>query len=221
MKKTFKILVLLIGMLCVSFQFSLAETHLSEGLDEILAGMSEFEENYEKGQWHQARKAVEKINWELKGFFEKIQRDDLAQEKKMLSRDIYNLRGSIREKNTAQTETNYIRFQVSFFNFMSNFDYEVHPVLAIIDKYINEEAVEAAAEKDFKNVVSEMREVGNLIKLAQPLLTDKGFTEKEFADFRSKIVAVIKAGKEKDAKQVNEKLKEVQEAFKSIMGLFT
>ncbi len=221
MKKAAKIMVLLIGILLISFQFALAKSHLSGELDEILVEMAEFEENYEKGQWQQAQKSVEKINWELRGFFEKIQRDDLAQEKKMLSKNIYNLRNSIREKNTEQTEINYIRFQKRFFRFMENFDYEVHPVLSIIDKYINEEAVEAAAEKDFDNVVSEMREVGNLIKLAQPLLKDKGFTEKEFADFRSKIVAVIKAGKEKDAKQVNEKLKEVQEAYKLIMGLFT
>ena len=221
MKKAAKIMVLLIGMLLISFQFALAKSHLSGELDEILVEMAEFEENYEKGQWQQAQKSVEKINWELRGFFEKIQRDDLAQEKKMLSKNIYNLRNSIREKNTGQTEINYIRFQKRFFRFMENFDYEVHPVLSIIDKYINEEAVEAAAEKDFDNVVSEMREVGNLIKLAQPLLRDKGFTEKEFADFRSKIVAVIKAGKEKDAKQVNEKLKEVKEAYKLIMGLFT
>ena len=220
MKLTFKTLVFLIGMLFVSFQFALAKSPLPEGLDELFEEMSELEKSYEKRQWQEAQKSVEEMNWEFAELWEKIQRNDLAEEKKMLSRDLYNLRGSIRDKDTEQTDINYIKFQKRFFNFLNNFDYEVHPVLSIIDKYINEEAAEAAAEQDFDDVVSEMREVGNLIKLAQPLLKEKGVTDKEFSDFRSKIVAVIRAGKEKDAIQVNEKLKEVQEEYKLILALF-
>ena len=221
MGNTFKIMALLIGVLVVSFQFALAKPPLPEVFNEILEEMSKLEEGYEKGQWQEAKKAVEEMNWQLKELGEKIQGDELAQQKKMLSVDIYNLRGSIIKRNTEQTETNYIKFQMRFFNFINHFDYEIHPVLSIIDKYINKEAVEAAAEKDFDNVVSEMREVGNLIKLVPPLLFNKGFSEKEFTDFELKRLAVIRAGKEKDANGVTETLKEVQEAFKSIMALFT
>jgi hypothetical protein len=221
MWNTFKIMALIIGMLFVSCQFALAKQPLPDGLDEILEEMSELEESYEEGNWLKAQQSVGKINLELKELFEKTENGNLEEDKKMMSRDIYLLKAYVLEENTEKTEGQYIKFQKRFFNFINNFDYEIHPVFSMIDKYINEEATEAAAKMDFDDVVSEMREVGNLLKLAQPLLKEKGYTDEEIADFRLKIAAVIKAGKAKDANLVNEKLKEVQEAYKSIMALFT
>ena len=90
-----------------------------------------------------------------------------------------------------------------------------------IDNHINEEALAAAEKKDFDEVVSEMREVGSLINVAKPLLNEKGATDKEVADFRLKIIIVIRAGKAKNADQVNASLEEVREAYKSLMALFT
>lgn len=211
MKKTIKIIALATGILSLFLPSSFAASP-PEGVNEIIEIMEELEESFESDKWKEAQEGIDKIDKELKEVFAQAQLDDFT-----LDQTVKDLRNAIVDKDEKQTEVNFIRFQKRFFIFISHFDYDVHPILSTIEEYIFDETVEAAEKKDFEDVTAEMIEVGNLFKIASPLLVDKGVSDEEISEFQSEVMNLIKAARKEDINQVNSSLKKVMEMYKSFM----
>jgi len=205
MKTIIRIIVLVSGTILLFQPLGFA-ANAPEGVDEIFEAMEKLEESYENYLWQEALEATDTIQKELQGIFVQAQLDDATLEKK-----ITELRESVEKKSKDETEVNFIRFQKQFFIFISNFDYEVHPVLKIIEEYIFEEAAEAAEKKEFEEVASEMVEVGNLIDTASPFLLKKGISEDAISNFKSEVYYLIKVARKEDPHMVNSSLEKVME----------
>ena len=212
MNKAMKSFVMLIGIIFVFSQYVSAASTAPQGIVEIIEELAELEESYENNQWQEALETTNKIENELKEVFEQSKLEDAA-----LENALTNLKNAVIGKNEEKTEIKYLLFQKRFFAFINNFEYDVHPLLGLIEKYVIEESAEAAEKGDFKDVASEMAEAGNLIKYAEPVLVEKGITKQELSEFSSKVVDVIRAAKKNDAEQVNQNLKQVQDLYKSFM----
>lgn len=214
MKKIIKIFVLVTGTLSLFLPSAFAAT-APGGVNEIIEVMEQFEENFESDKWQEALEAIDKISKELNEIFAEAQLDDF-----ILEKTTTDLRNSVVKKNEKETEVNFVRFQNRFFIFISHFDYDVHPILKMIEEYIFEETAEAAEKKEFDEVASEMVEVGNLIKAASPLLLEKGVSDEEISGFKSEVFNLIKAARKEDINQVNSSLKKVMEMYKSFMDRY-
>jgi hypothetical protein len=214
MKGLFKIVILVIGMLCFTYNSVLAQKYSpTEEVGEIIEAMGELEESYEDNQWEEALESTEKIDKEVKGIIAQIKTDDLN-----LQGALDNLKKSVAGHNSEDTELAYIIFQRRVFSLLNDFEYDVHPVLTILEQYIIEEAGEAAEKNDFEEVLSEMRESGNLFKYAKPLLSEKGVSQQALSEFNAKIIALIRAGNHNDNKKVAELLKEIQAQYKIFLS---
>ena len=215
MVKVMKVIVLFLGFALVFTPLSLSAASAPAGVNNILEEMSEFEEGFEAEKWQEAKESVEKIEKELNEIFVQSNLNDSA-----LVKVLASLKKYVIEQNEKQVEVNYIRFQKQFFNFISQFDYDVHPILSMIQKYVIEESSEAYEKKDYDDVMSEMREAGNLIDHAKPLLVEKGIPEQEINDFKSKVIALIMAGKKEDYAKMGELLEELKITYGSFLSRY-
>lgn len=215
MKSIFRVLLVVAGLLCLTWSIASAQNSAPDGVNEILEQMGEFEESFESDNWDEAAEIVEKINTELKQVFAESKLDDFTLEKSLAT-----LEHSVKDKHRERTDANFIMFQKQFFNFISHFDYEIHPILEMIEKYVVDEAGEAAEKNELGEVASEMAEAANLIDHARPLLVEKGISEQEVDDFKKKVIDVIKAAKSDDAAQMNTVLKEVQDIYASFIDRY-
>ena len=213
MKVFFTTVILAIGLLVVPCNFVLAEKYSpNEKIDEVIEEMGELEENFEENKWGEAQESAEKIENEIKEIVARIQTDDLD-----IQGAAENLKKAVAGKNSEETELAYITFQKRFFSLLNDFDYEVHPVLSILEQYIIDEAGEAAEKNDIDEVISDIRESGNLFKYAKPIFLEKGVSQQDLKEFNAKIIDLLLAGKKKDNKKVYELLKEIQEQYKTFM----
>lgn len=210
MLKVLKIIVLFVSL--VSVPLSLSAATAPEGVNNVLEEMSVFEENFESEKWQAARDSLDKIDREVKEVFVQSKLDDVT-----LKEVLTGLSKYTNEKNEQQVEVQYIRFQKQFFNFISQFDYDIHPLLDMIQKYVIEESSEAYEKKDYEDVMSEMREAGNLIDHAKSLLVAKGIPEQEVNDFKSKVIALLMAGKKEEYAKMGELLEELKITYSSFL----
>jgi len=213
MKKNTAIIILIFGIISLSSSFALATAPAPpDGVSEIIEQMGEFEESFENQNWSEADEAIEKIDNELKEVFAQSKLNDTT-----LTQLLGNLKKSIKIKEEKLTETNFILFQNQYFNFINNFYFKIHPLLAIIKQYMVDEAAEALSKKDYDEVVSEMREAANLMKQAKTLLTEKGIAVSEISWLQAQIIETIKAGRAKDADRINELLQDIKIKYMSML----
>lgn len=183
-----------------------------EGVDEVLELMGEMEGSFEVGNWEEAGEAYKKIVDAVNEVFERSQLDD-----KYTRNALASLGKSLSNKDGRMSEAQFIRFQKQFFQFLEQFDYEIHPVLKMIRQYIVEEATEAYEKKDYSEVVSELAETANLLGSAKPLLMEKGIPEEEVDVFKDQVIALIRAGKNEKFDQMGVLLEQVRSKYLSFM----
>lgn len=200
-----------VGLFCI-FTTSLFCAPPPAGVNEVIEGMAELEQSYETGYWIEAKEAVEKIRKEIGEIFEESKTEDTTLTEVLVSLDKY-----VDERNEYQVELQYIHFQKRFFEFIKQYDYEVHPILSTIERYVVEESAEAYEKKNYKDVISEMRETGNLIKHARPLLVEKGVSASDVLDFKDKLIETIILGKKGEYAKMGELLQQVQEQYTAFM----
>ena len=182
------------------------------GVNEVIEDMGVLEENFEGEHWDAAQESVTKIDKTVQEIFTESGLNDPT-----LVKLLGSLRQTVEKKDERRTEGNYILFQKQFFTFISQFDYDVHPILTMIQQYVVEESNEAFANKDYDDIVSEMQEAGNLIKNAKPLLVEKGIPEAEVDAFKAKVIEAIRAGKNHDDNKIGLLLKEIDAMYGSFL----
>lgn len=186
-----------------------------EGVNEVLEEMGELEENFEGEKWKEAFESVEKIEREINEILAQTQLKDDP-----LLESLAAVRKYVVAQNEDRLEGQYIRFQKHFFQLINMFDFDMHPVLTMIQKYVIEESTEAYEKKDYEDVISEMREAGNLIDHAKPIFMEKGIPEQELDDFKSKVIELIMVGKKKQYAEMGTLLDIVKEQYSSFISRY-
>ena len=185
------------------------------GVNEILEEMGEFEESFEGEKWEEAQEAITKIDRETKEILAQSGLTDEYLLSSLKAMQKYTL-----ARNQNQLEAQYIRFQKQFFQLLDQFDYEVHPIITMLEKYVIDESSEAYENKDYDDVVSEMREAGNLIDLAKQLFVDKGVPGEEVDNFKATVIDIILVGKKEDYVRMGELLNKAKEQFAGLMTVY-
>lgn len=212
MLKTVKIAVLILVCAFLAHPAFSAAAEPPDGVEEVIEQMSEMEGSFEAGKWSEAQDAYKKIVKAVDEILEQSQLEDQSMNAALESLGKY-----LNDMNEKQVEAQYIRFQKQFFQFITRFEYEVHPILHMIQQYVVDESAEAYANKDYKDVVNEMREAGNLIDHAKPLLVEKGIPEQEVDEFKNQIIDLIMAGKKDDYQRMGELLEQIKSTYGSFM----
>lgn len=213
MKIFLKTIVVTIGLISITCNFALAEKYAPTPIvNELIEAMGEFEESYESNKWGEAKEATEEIETKAKAIIAQIKNDELE-----IVAAVENLKKAVDQKNSDYTELAFITLQRRFYSLLNDFDYEVHPVLSILDHYLDE-AGEAAEKNDMDEVISEVRECGNLFKFAKPIFVEKGIAINDLNKCNSNMIALLMAGKHNDDKKVLEFLKEIQEQYETFMA---
>ena len=200
-----------VGLFCI-FTTSLFCAPPPTGVNEVIEEMGEFEQSYETGNWIEAKEAFEKIRKEMGEILQESKTED-----PLLTEVLVSLEKHVDERNEDRVEGKYILFQNRFFEFIKKYDYEVHPILSMIEKYVVEESAEAYEKKNYNDVISEMSETGNLITRARPFLFEKGVSSSDVNEFKNKVLETIIIGEKGDYAKMGELLKQVQAQYTTFM----
>lgn len=204
--------LLAIALVFVAFPFLAFGAPPPDEVDEILGQLGKFEESFEAENWNEAMAVLGVLSGEVRGMLEHSARKD-----EYLEKSLDDLSKYVIEQNEQQAEAQYIRFQKQFFEFISQFDYKVHPLLDMIQTSVLDESSQAYADKDYEDVVREMREAGNLIEQARPLLVERGIQDVEINEFKSRVIELIMAGRKEDYQKMGVLLDQIRERYASFM----
>jgi predicted subunit of tRNA(5-methylaminomethyl-2-thiouridylate) methyltransferase len=183
-----------------------------ESLGHVLELLPELEESYEHEEWDKATRIVGEIEEGLKKAISSTA-DNTGIE---FSSSLKGLNYGIAQKNEELTERAFIRLNNQIFQYASHFQYDTHPLFSIITRYIDEEAVEAAAEGNFDEVMSELREIASILRNSKDIFINNGVTEKEIQGFHEKLQSAVIAARNKDKKAVLESLDSAKQYFSKI-----
>lgn len=194
------------SILIISCSYVYAKPAPPEELTEILGELSEVEKGFESGNWSEARASLkevvelfDKVNDSHGEFVPVDQRNSFLASAKGLDR-------FLDEQEEERAENSYIHLQVVLFEIMNNFDYKIHPVIAVLKKYIGDEAREALYENNFDEVYSELKEVANFITKNGGLFQQKGVKLEKIQAFMRSLGTAMQQVKEEDATAVKTSL---------------
>lgn len=159
---------------------------------DILKINSEFEESYEKGNWREARKALVEITEGMAEHLEYAERYKSEIKLSDFNPILVKISAAVAKEDIEEVEKLYLFYQKNLFVFMDQFEYEYHPILLTIDKYIADEAREEAEKGNYSEVESELKEVLVLISKALVIIRDAGVPETEIKSFSSQLRKTIK-----------------------------
>jgi hypothetical protein len=212
MLNTVKKIVFAVGVVLCLVPISLSAAPPPTGVSEVIVEMGKFEENYQRGKWQEASESTERMEKEIKEIFVQAQLDDFVLEEALV-----DLKKQVALKNGEGVADTYIAFQKQYFNFVSHFDHDVHPILVKIEQYVMIEAPESFAKKDYEDVLREMQMAGMLVEHGKAVLINKGITEREINEFKSKLIILAMTGKKEDYAKMGELLEQLKTTYGSFM----
>jgi hypothetical protein len=187
------------SILFISCSYVYAKPAPPEELTEILGELSEVEESFESENWSGARASLE----EVVELFDKVNNSHgefvpVALRNSFLA-SAKGLDQFLDKQEEERAENSYIRLQVVLFEIMNYFDYKIHPVIAVLKKYIGDEAREALKDNNLDEVYSELKEVASFVTKNGGLLQQKGVKLEEMQAFMRSLGTAMQQVKEKDA----------------------
>lgn len=185
----------------------------------LLGEFSELEMKFESKQWADALDTLDEV---VKEFHEMLpELKESAGSMIVMKFDetlSQNLKKALQNKDESAAEKAYIYSQRILFKIMDAYEYKVHPVLLIMEKYISDEATEAAEKGAFYEVLSEMNELSSFFRQARPKLEQRGVSRSDMESFMQKVKMVKKASRAKDGPATKKNLAELEKLFKSFLN---
>lgn len=181
------------------------------GLLKIYEKFATLEEQYEAENWLAARtvnvEILKKFNTLVPSL---LMHTNSAKIEKFRHLSMH-LDAALKKKSKRNSEKNYIKLQNAIFEIINIYHYKVHPLFAIIKRYIVEETVESLKKEDFDDVISEMKEIASFLLKAKKLFVERGISEEDFRDFDFLLnrvrVAAVNQNKDDAEKYLNEAIK--------------
>lgn len=182
-------------------------------LIEILETNSEFESSYEKEEWKEVKKMLLELEGMLMENHEYVEKSEVQINDFDFAPLVKKMMAAIDKKDKEEIEKLYIFYQKSLFSYMSQFDYTYHPVLITIQKYISDEAKEAAEKGDLSEVESELKEILILQQKAEDILREKGVTDTELKRFMFQLRKTLNDCGQEDLAKVKEGIANLETIF--------
>lgn len=186
------------------------------GVNKVLLAMKTFDQSYVAGKWEEASAAIEKIEKMISEIFVEAQLDDF-----ILEENLADLKKNVADENVSRSEDSYIAVQKQYFNFISHFDHDVHPILARIEYYVTTGAPEALASNDYDDFQWNVKMAGILVDHGKVVLMNKGISEQEINKFTARVSAVNLAAKKGDTTQTGKLFEQLKSEYISFMSRYT
>ena len=185
------------------------------GVNDVLIEMGKFEASYPARKWAEAATSVQAMEKKIKEIFVQAQRDDF-----ILEEALNELQKNVTSLNATKVDVVYEPFQKQYFNYLSHFDHDVHPILIKIEQHVMKGAPAAYAAKDYDRVLQEMQTAAMLIAHGKAVLIKKDIPEQEINVFVSKVQALNLAGQADDYATMGEGLSKLQETYSIFMNKY-
>jgi hypothetical protein len=209
MKKVVIRSVITVGLLLLA-TVSFAKPTPPQTLTDILGETSELEEKFEKGDWVGARETLE----EIKEMYSEVYTEYKNQLPTALNKNFNSSASSLDQfleaKHEENSENEFITLRVVLFATMDYFDYKVHPIIKVLQKYIGEEAQQALADNDLKNVQSELKEVASFFLKNASLFKVRGVGNDDLEKFMLTLGNAIKQADLEDTVPLKKSLDDLE-----------
>ncbi len=201
--------VITVGLLLLA-TVSFAKPEPPQTLTDILGETSELEEKFEKGNWAGACETLEEIEEMYSEVYAEYKNQVPATLNIKFNSSASSLGQFLEAKNEENTEDEFIELQVVLFSIMDCFDYKVHPVIKVLQKYIGEEAQQALADNDLDNVKSELKEVANFFLKNASLFKLRGINNDDLEQFMFTLGEAIKQANSGNTVPLKESLDDLE-----------
>jgi hypothetical protein len=184
---------------------------------EIVEANSRFESNYENGNWQEAGKMLPEMEKKFFKIHEDVEKNGIAVKKTDFTPMLKWLAATVERQDSEETEILFSLYQKNLFAYMDQFEYEYHPLLITMQKYIADEAKEAAEAGDYSEVESELREVLILQKNAENIFLAKGVSDSELQRFSFQLRKTINDCRQEDKKKVTEGVETLEKMLQAFL----
>lgn len=202
------------GLLVVVFlwisSYAIAKPSPPPELMEILEEFSEIEEQFEAGEWENARKQLPEILEKHNIVYAQCQ--GLIPEKINQNFidcfDKFKINLTVQDKE--QTERSFVTLRLALFATMDHFSYEVHPVIALMQKFIGDEAKEALEKGNYREVRYEIEEVYAFFKDSTSMLMLNGVEREAIDSFQQTMTKAMLLSEKKDRETLESTLNQLE-----------
>lgn len=164
----------------------------AEKLSGLLVEISSLEECYESGDWAKATACLERLNQRYVAIYAEAKGQIPAGLNRRIGVCLKALGSFLNSESHQKSEQMFIAMQVALFDIMGRFEYDVHPLLGTIQRYITTEAQNSFEAGDLGHVRSELREVVALFGNNLDLFRDQGVREGQLQEFMVSLGVAVK-----------------------------
>jgi len=215
--KRFSIMILILSAAVMALPgMGNARPQPPEGLTDIFSSLGELEETFENNAWTEAEEGLAEVEEQ----FEKLVPVLVPVAGKSIGDDFSfiakAMKKSLRQKDEEKATKNFIAMQRLIFDVMDGFDYRIHPMILIMDRY-TQEALDAAEEKDFKEVTAEMLEVRAFLKKGLRYYADNSQVSRQMNVMDTLAQNAGEAAEKKDQETAEKELKKLSVIIKDLI----
>jgi len=209
MEKIVRIGLLLLVLLWMS-SFAFAKPAPPPGLMDILGEFSEIEEKFEDGEWESARESLAEISEKYNEVYAQHDGVISGNLNKNFNSCCDKFKMNLVVKDEEQTEKSFVNLRLVLFDIMDQFDYEVHPVIALMQKFIGDEAKEALEEGNYREVRSEIEEVYAFFRDSTMMLKKNGVEDKAVESFMETMSEAMRFAKDENKQMLETTLDKLE-----------
>lgn len=185
----------------------------------LFGQLESFEEALEQREWPEAMTLLGKTHETLAKLTPSLE-SERPQETEAAGRSLNKLKAAAADRDFNRAHASYLAFQEQLISIMDAFDYKIHPVLYLIDRFINE-AGEGLRKDDLEEVVNELDEIEVLFAgKAKGLLEQRGAAPLVTDHFAEKVHAVRRAAAGGERDETGKGLAELRTLFSMLSGNF-
>jgi len=185
---------------------------------QFFSGVIALEDAIGEGDWDAAGTALAEIEGAYSSLRPSLMEQVGAAFLDEFSQALQSMGGAVEQRDKTQAKKRLIRAQVLIFRAMDFYRYQVHPVILVIDQYVDL-ATEAGVRGDLERVAHELEEVDNFLPKAGELLEKIGAGQKMRVTFRQAIERARKAANRQDVPRMLEELKKVKRISAGFVGM--
>lgn len=210
MQKFARFGVFLLIFVCIS-GYAIAKPAPPLELMEMLKEFSEIEEKFEHGEWKSARESLSEISENYSVVYKQHQAAISGKLDKHFLRCCDKFKMNLVVQDEEHARKSFVSLRLVLFDIMDQFNYEVHPVIALMQKFIGDEAKEALEEDNYKEVQSEIEEVYAFFRQSRPMLKMNGVGEEAIGSFQKTMGKAMRLAKKEDKQVLESTLNQLED----------
>ncbi len=215
MLKKFRSFIFTLGAICLFVPLLVFAEPPPAGVNDVVMEMGKFETSVRAEQWDDAAASLQTMEAKIKDVFMAAQRDDFV-----LEEAIMELQKQVAANDKAKVVEAYVPVQKQYFNYVSHFDHEIHPILVKIEDNVTKRAPSAYEAKDYEAMLEEMQTASMLMTHGKAVFAKRGIPEQEINAYASKVQALGFAVKANDTAKIDEIYIILQKTYTGFMETY-